>query len=360
MQQLRRAQLRIDLDALKHNFQVAKQAAPNSKIMAVIKANAYGHDMLKVAQVLTDADGFAVATIGEGLALRKADISKTILILQGASNAQEYQRAAEQRLTLSIHHNSQLSIFNQHKGEHPSLWLKFDTGMHRLGFPVGLAEELINELGEKVTGLMMHFACADEPENPANQQQIHAFQQATDSFNLPRSAANSAAILKMPQTHFDWVRPGIMLYGASPLLNVTGQELNLKPVMTLAAPLIAINLRKKGEAVGYGADYICPEDMPIGVIAIGYGDGYPRHAPSGTPVLINGVECPLAGRVSMDMSTVDLRSCPSAKVGDHVELWGKDLSVCRIAEMAGTISYELLCAMPACGLFVNTSHRDRY
>lgn len=341
---MRRAQLRIDFDALRHNLQQAKQAAPKSKIMAVIKANAYGHGMLKVAQALTDADGFAVATIGEGLALRKADISKIILILQGASNAQEYQQAAEQQLTLSIHHKSQLAISAQHKGEHPPLWLKFDTGMHRLGFPVEQADKLFNQLGEKVTGSMMHFACADKPENPANQQQLDVFQQATESFNLPCSAANSAALLKMPEAHFDWVRPGIMLYGASPLLNVSAETLNLKPVMTLTAALIAINLHKKGEAVGYGGDYICPEDIPIGVIAIGYGDGYPRHAPSGTPVLINGVECPLAGRVSMDMLTVDLRSCPGVKVGNDVVLWGTGLPVDRIAEKAETISYELLCA----------------
>ena len=337
--------MRIDFDALKHNFQVAKQAAPKSKIMAVIKANAYGHGMPKVAEALADADGFAVATIGEGLALRTAGISKIILILQGASNAQEYQRAAEQQLTLSVHHNSQLAIFTQHKGEHPPLWIKLDTGMHRLGFPVEQAEKLINQLGEKVTGIMMHFARADEPGNPDNCRQLNVFQQATGSFNLIRSAANSAALLKLPESHFNWVRPGIMLYGASPLLNVSAEALNLKPVMTLTAPLIAINAHKKGEAVGYGGDYICPEDMPIGVIAIGYGDGYPRHAPSGTPVLINGVECPLAGRVSMDMLTVDLRNCPSADVGDNVVLWGKDLSVERTAEMAGTISYELLCAV---------------
>lgn len=342
---MRRAQIHIDLDALKHNLNQARQAAPKSKIMAVIKANAYGHGMLKVAQALMDADGFAVATMGEGLTLRKAVIAKTILILQGASNAQEYQLAAEQQLTLSIHHNSQLAIFNQHKGQHPPLWLKFDTGMHRLGFPPEQGSELMNQLGDQLTGVMMHFANADEPENPVNLQQLDTFKRLTKSINLPCSAANSAALLKMPESHFDWVRPGIMLYGASPLLNVSATAFNLKSVMTLTAPLIATNIHKKGEAVGYGGDYICPEDMPVGVIAIGYGDGYPRHAPSGTPVLINDIECPLAGRVSMDMLTVDLRNCPDAKVGNEVVVWSESLPVDRIAEMAGTISYDLLCAV---------------
>jgi len=342
--QLRRAQLRIDLDALRHNLQQAKKAAPKSKVMAVIKADAYGHGMLKVAQALTDADGFAVATISEGLALREAGISKTVLILQGASNPQELQQAAEQQLTLSVHHGSQLEILQRYNSEPPPLWLKLDTGMHRLGFPSERAGGIINQLGDRVSGMMMHFANADDPENPTNQQQLDAFRQATDTLGLPRSAANSAAVLKMPEAHFDWVRPGIMLYGASPLLNVSAEEFNLKPVMTLTAPLVAINAYKKGEAVGYGGDYTCPEDMLIAVIAIGYGDGYPRHAPSGTPVLINAVECPLAGRVSMDMLTVDCRNSSDAKVGDDCVLWGKGLPVDRVAEKAETISYELLCA----------------
>ncbi len=211
---MRRARSRIDFDALRHNYHIAKSAAPDSRVMAVIKADAYGHGMLRVAEALMDADGFAVATIDEGLALRQAGITQTVLVLQGACSHEEYRQAARQRLTLSLHHESQLALVEAHNTEHPPLWLKVDTGMHRLGFPPQRARELIDRLSDRLTGFMTHFANADVPENPANQQQLDAFQQVTSGLNLSCSAANSAALLTNPASHFDWVRPGIMLYGA--------------------------------------------------------------------------------------------------------------------------------------------------
>jgi alanine racemase len=301
---------RIDLKALQHNFQLACQAAPESRLMAVIKANAYGHGAVPVAHALPAADAFALASVEE---------------------AEQIDWLERARITAPLH-----------------LWLKVDTGMHRLGIPLERADaarqrlsDLVNSCGGSLR-LLSHLACADAPQHPASDTQLAAFLSLKDA-GLERSLANSAALLSRPDMHFDWVRPGIMLYGASPFDAGVDRSLALRPVMTLESQLIAVYARKQGDSIGYGQSWTCPEAMPVGVAAGGYGDGYPRHAPSGMPVLVNGKVVPLIGRVSMDMLCVDLRTQPEARAGDPVQLWGSGLPVEAVAARAGTISYELLC-----------------
>ena len=342
----RRPRATIRLDALRHNLQVARRAAPRARLMAVVKADAYGHGMVPVAEAIAgEVDAFAVASPGEGLALRAAGIDRPILVLHGALDADEVAAARAARLTLVVHHPDQLALHLA--GAAPEAWVKIDTGMGRLGLPAEAGAAACRRLGAACTGVLSHLANADQPDHPANARQLARFRQATAGLERPRSLANSAALLSAPPMHFDWVRPGLMLYGTSPLQGRTAAELGLRPVMQLTAPLIAVHRRRAGQAIGYGSEWTCPEDMPVGVVAIGYGDGYPRHAPSGTPVRVGGVEVPLIGRVSMDSLCIDLRGCPQARIGEPVQLWGDDLLVERIAERAGTIGYELLCAAGA-------------
>jgi alanine racemase len=342
----------IDLTSLKHNFNRVRQAAPGSRVMAIIKANAYGHGLLPVARSLDDADAFGVAMLEEAIALREAGFDRRIVLLEGAFDAGEAMLISGYRLDVVVHHPSQLEMLEQARLSRPvDVWLKLDTGMHRLGFPGAAVADAVRRLGNigQVGSIffMSHLACADEQNNPSTRDQLQRFHEATDKLAGERSLANSAGILGWPATRFDWVRPGIMLYGSSPLAGATAEHLDLQPVMTLETRLIAVNVHRQGEAVGYGGDWVCPESMPVGVAAIGYGDGYPRHLPSGTPVLVNGRPAALAGRVSMDMVTIDLRSMPEAAVGDTVTLWGRDLPVDDIAGRAGTIAYELLCGISA-------------
>jgi alanine racemase len=341
---VRQARVRVDLNAIQHNFNIARRAAGSSKIMAVIKANAYGHDMEAVAKHLAQADGFAVANVAEGLALRNVIPDRMILVLQGAASMTDYQQSAEKNLTLVMHHGRQLEFFKTHNSAQPPLWLKLDSGMHRLGFTAEEFRMVKHLLGKHLTGMMTHFANADDPDHPANAEQLDRFNQACGNSQLPRSCANSAALLQLPEARMDWCRPGIMLYGGSPLLNKSSEALDLRAAMIVSAPLIAVKDYKQGDAIGYGGDFVCPHDMRVGVVAIGYADGYPRHAPTGTPVLIHGQECALIGRVSMDMITIDLTHAPQAQPGDEVVLWGAGLPVDRIAALARTISYDLLCA----------------
>ena len=340
----------IDLRALQHNFQRVRQAAAGSRIMAIIKANAYGHGLLRVAQSLPGADAFGVASPEEGIALREAGFDRRIVLLEGPFSGDDLVLVSGYRLDVVIHHASQLDMLEQAGLKRPlDVWLKLDTGMNRLGFePAAVAELLARLQGiEQVASVrfMTHFACADEPDNDTTRQQSDRFMAALAALSGEHSLANSAAILAWPDTHADWVRPGIMLYGASPLIEQSAAALDLRPVMTLASNLIAVKPCRAGDAVGYGGDWRCPEDMSVGVAAIGYGDGYPRHAPSGTPVLVNGQQASLIGRVSMDMICIDLRGHDNAAVGDEVQLWGKALPVEEIAAAAGTISYELLCGI---------------
>ena len=346
----RPARVYIDLKALRKNLSIARQLAGETKLMAVIKADAYGHGMLEAAQALTDADAFAVSSVGEGEQLRSSGITHPILVLQGTHHSSQLKQAVASELMLCIHQSGQIEDLQRYQGRWPKLWLKLDTGMGRLGFPPADLDTLLNTLGENCESIMMHFANADVPDDSRNAAQLLAFRPAMGRPGYALSAANSAALMAMPNARLDWVRPGIMLYGVSPFVSSQPCVAELQPVMTLTAPLIAINHHQRGDQIGYAGSYTCPEPMPVGVVAIGYGDGYPRHAATSTPMLVNGIECPLIGRVSMDMLTVDLRDCPDVELGAEITLWGKNLPVERVAEKAGTIGYELLCSVGAhCG-----------
>ncbi len=344
----RAARAIIDLGALQHNLRKVRDAAPGRRVMAVIKANAYGHGMLSAARALSDADAYAVACLDEAMVLREAGINKTIVLLEGFFSAAELPLLAQYGIAAVIHHDSQLRMLEQTPLEGAlRVWLKVDSGMHRLGFApeaVKAAWQRLKQLpGVSLAGFMTHFASADERGGDSTRLQLHCFNQTLSGLAGERSLANSAAILAWPDSHGDWLRPGIMLYGVSPFAGQSGAGLGLKPVMRLQSQLIAIHPRRKGERIGYGGDYTCPEDMSMGVVAIGYGDGYPRHAQAGTPLLVNGRRAPLIARVSMDMVCVDLRGHEQARCGDPVILWGDGLPVEEVAAAAGTIAYELLC-----------------
>jgi alanine racemase len=349
---MRPTRVRIDLSALRHNLQRAREAAPNSRVMAAIKANGYGHGLVRVARALHDSDGFGVASIGEALILREAGIEAPITLLEGFFHPNEIALSAQHRLELLLHHPQQIDILEKSDIPQPiRVWLKIDTGMHRLG----IAPEQVKAQWQRLErhplldplGQMTHLATADEPGHPTTEAQLRLFRSATAELPGARAIANSAGVLGWPESHGDWVRPGIMLYGISPFVGGRAAQHGLKPVMTLSSELIAVNQMNKGDAIGYGGNWVCPEAMPVGVVAVGYGDGYPRHAGNGTPVLVNGRRVPMIGRVSMDMITVDLRSQPDAAIGDSVVLWGEGLPAEEIAEAAGTIAYELLCGVTA-------------
>ncbi len=348
----RSAIAQVDLSALQHNFQRVKQLAPSSRVMAVIKADAYGHGIVQVAKALQMADAFAVAHINEALCLREAGIKQAIIVLQGFQNPAQLEVMAEQQIQPVIHQHQQLASLQQSKLSGVHVWLKVNTGMGRLGFSLSEAEQVYAVLQNcpalESVSLMSHFANADRLDHPLNQQQIARFQELSTQLKIPSSLCNSAGLVQFPQAHFDWVRPGIMLYGASPIVEKSAAELKLKPVMQLHAPLIAVRHLCAGESVGYGSEFCCPQDMPVGVVSIGYGDGYPRHASQQTPVFINGCRAKLLGRVSMDMLCIDLRNVNDAKVGDDVELWGQHISVDEVASCADTIAYELMCHMAGC------------
>jgi len=322
-------------------------------VAAAVKANGYGHGLAWVARTLADADAFGVAAIEEAQTLRRAGVRQRILLLEGVFAATELPRCARQGLNVAVHHLEQVRMLETARLDRPlRVWLKIDTGMHRLGLEPDTVPAVFRRLAEcpavaPAIGLMSHLARADERDCDFTLQQLQLFEQATAGLPGARSLANSAGVLGWPQTHFDWVRPGIMLYGASPFVDSLAADENLQPVMMFQTRLMAIQRLRRGDPVGYGGTWVCPEDMDMGVAAVGYGDGYPRHAPAGTPVWINGREAALIGRVSMDMITVDLRQHPEARIGDPVVLWGKDLPVERIAQAAGTISYTLMCGITA-------------
>lgn len=341
----------VKLSALQHNLQVARRAAPHSRQMAIIKANAYGHGLLNVARALHSADAFGVATVDEGVSLREGGVPQPIVLLEGFSSAEELHLIRAYNLQSVIHEPTQIKLLERHSGKPVKVWLKLDTGMHRLGFEPAQCTGIIHRLMaceniEQPVRLMTHLACADDPNSNVTLRQIEAFEQAITPCNeLEQSIANSAGILGWPQSHRDWVRPGIMLYGASPFIDSVGSAHDLQPVMTLYSHLITVKQLKKGDKVGYGASWAAPKAMSLGVVAIGYGDGYPRHARPGTPVLVNQHMATLVGRVSMDMITVDLSNCPEARVGDPVVLWGEGLPVETVARHAETIAYDLLCGV---------------
>lgn len=336
--------------ALLNNLQRVRHYAPHAKVMAIVKANGYGHGLTWVAETLQDADGFGVASADEGVRLRAAGIKQPITLLEGFFQPTELPLLAQHKLTPALHHESQLWDIEHTPGVGPlDIWVKLDTGMHRLGFSPEALPDVLQRL--KVCSnlgsvkLMTHFANADNKFDASTKVQTELFMALTQGVVAERSLANSAGIVAWPASHADWVRPGILLYGASPVIGQTASALGLEPVMTLQTEIIAVHRRRKGEVVGYGGDWMCPEDMPVGVAAIGYGDGYPRHAPAGTPVLVQDQRLPLIGRVSMDMITIDLRERPDTRIGDPVTLWGDGLAVDEIAERSGTIAYELLCCV---------------
>lgn len=348
---IRSAQAVIDLKALQHNLLRAKQAASHSQVMAVVKADAYGHGLVRMAETLAEhAQGMAVACLPEAEVLRAAGYQGRIVLLHGVKSAQEQEAAGEYRLDLVIHAPYQLDLLQDMKGQGPiDIWLKLDTGMHRLGLPAHLASELYQKLAAlpvvRTLRLMTHFAEADDRRSPYTRSQMDHFDHAIAGLEGEQSCANSAAILAHPETHRDWIRPGIMLYGSSPFDTGRALDEGLKPVMHLSAPLIAIQSLKKGDTIGYGRTWTCPEDMPVGVVAIGYGDGYPRHACNGTPLMINNVITQMVGRVSMDLVTIDLRSTGDVQIGMPVQLWGERVAADEVARCSGTIAYELFCSV---------------
>jgi alanine racemase len=340
----------IDVSALRHNFEIIRGLTEDCKIVCVIKADGYGHGIARVARALEGADVFAVATPGEARTVRDAGWTERLLLLEGFANPDDYKVSRELGLELVVHQNYQIDYLLQEGcGPGQRLWLKLDSGMHRLGFPIDQLGALLKSVAEIRGGdepiLMTHFACAEDVSNPMTKEQIAIFSSAANPLPLAQSMANSAAILNFVEARRDYVRPGIMLYGISPIPGKTGKDHGLKPVMELSCELLAVNSCRKGDRIGYGAAYECEQDMNIGVAAIGYGDGYPRHVKSGAPVLVNGRRAKLAGRVSMDLITVDLRGHAEAKPGDKVILWGQDLPVEEVALWADAIPYELVCGV---------------
>lgn len=347
----RPAQCQIDYSAIQHNYRRVKTLAPQSMAMAVVKANAYGHGLKKAGLALAEinVDAFAVACLEEALILRQAGIKQPIVLLEGFFATDELPVISAQNLEVVVHHAWQLEILKTIRLAKPvKVWLKIDTGMHRLGFQPQEIKLIWQQLQTCAAvnpeiGIMSHFACADDIKHPGTEHQIKYFNDCIQGLPAHFSLSNSAGILSCPAAHKDWVRPGIMLYGVSPFPDKIGADYNLKPAMTLRSEIIATRVVKKGEAVGYGATWVCPYDMLVGVIALGYGDGYPRDAKNGTPVLVNHKIVPLVGRVSMDMLTVDLTSQPGVKAGDPVVLWGEELPAEQVARHTHTIAYELLC-----------------
>ena len=365
-----RAWARIDLSALKSNMARVRQLSPDSKITAVIKANGYGHGVEAIARTLSSqsnsVDCFAVATMDEVVALNVLGTGKRILLLQGYSDASQLRYLTEAGVEFVLHADYQLALLKaellkNNRCGNLTVWLKFDTGMNRLGFCEAEFKQAFSFLhsSDKIGKiiLMSHLACADKPNSQKSvdntNKQVSRFKQmisdlgVADDDRVEMSLAASAGILSWPKTHYDLVRPGIMLYGGSPFADTSGADLGLEPVMTLCARLIAIKDIPAGGSIGYSGTYTCDRDTRIGVVSIGYGDGYPRAAPNGTPVLVKGDDgycrTPLLGRVSMDMITIDLSNFDNVSVGDEVVLWGDGLPADEVAKLAGTISYELFC-----------------
>lgn len=349
----------IDHAALRHNLKQARHAAKGSRVWAVIKADGYGHGMLRVAECLNQADGFAVARLDEALTLRNSGIDKPLLVLSACVSQTDFKQALEAGLQVVLHHHDQLQAIPVGVAEAGALsvWLKVDTGMHRLGFAPAEVPQVLSHLRANPAideiNLMTHLANADDPDDAMSKTQCEQLFSLDSALFKHLSIANSAGLLAIPASHADWVRPGIMLYGVSPFINTSAAQYGLRPVMTLSSRVVAVKQCKAGDRIGYGGCYTCPEAMPVAVIAIGYGDGYPRHAPSGTPVLLNGVRLPLVGRVSMDMISVDARALPEVQVGDEAILWGDGLAVEEVAEKAGTIAYELLCGVKQRVVFID-------
>ncbi|SDS58933.1 alanine racemase [Halopseudomonas sabulinigri] len=345
---MRPAHALIDLNALRHNYLLAKSLS-GQRALAVIKANAYGHGAVHCAEALSEvADGFAVACIEEALELRAAGVSKPILLLEGWFDADELPLLVEHQLWAVVHHQAQLDQLAAAQLRSPlHIWLKLDTGMHRVGFSPAEYADIWRRLegSSKVASLtkMTHFARADEPDTGRTEEQLAVFADATADLSGPASLCNSPGVLAWPAAHGDWLRPGIMLYGATPFSFSQAQAEWLHPVMQLESRIIAVRELPAGEPIGYGSRYITQRPTRVGVVAMGYADGYPRHAKDGTPVLIDGQRSQLIGRVSMDMLTVDLTELPGSGLGSAVRLWGEGLNASEVAAWADSIPYQLFC-----------------
>ncbi len=337
----------IDLSALRHNLAVAQRSAPQSKVFAVLKANAYGHGLLRAARAMSAAPGFAVIELEAAVRLREAGYGQRILLLEGFFEPRELAVLVEHKLATTVHSREQLDMLAAlPAGSNLDVLVKVNTGMNRLGLQPSQVREALERLethpGVGAITVMTHFANADAE---AGIDKPFALFDATVGRTYPRSLANSAAVLRYPESHGDWVRPGIMLYGCSPFAESVASDHDLKPAMTLASEIISVRELAPGDAVGYGSVFIAEERTRIGVVACGYADGYPRHAPTGTPVRVDDRLTRTLGRVSMDMLCVDLTGVPDARVGTRVVLWGEDNPVERVAQSAGTVGYELLCAL---------------
>jgi len=343
----------ISRRAVRHNYQRIKSIAPNSKVISVLKANAYGHGLLEMASILDHSDAFGVARLEEALAIRKGNINKPILLMEGFFERADINVLIRHNIQTVIHSLEQIrSLESMPQLITPlqsplKVWLKIDTGMNRLGISPSQFDEALLRLKaidyiDPDINFMTHFACADDLSNDFTHHQMNQFFQLLEHQPGQLTLANSAGILAWPQSHADWIRPGLLLYGCSPMEDRIGEQDGFIAAMTLTTSVIAIKPLSKGENVGYGAHWQAPHDTQLGVIAIGYGDGYPRHARAGTPVLINGKRYPIVGRVSMDMITVDLGHEHCVTCGDAVIMWGSELPVEEIAQWSDTICYELI------------------
>lgn len=340
----------LDLAALRYNVKRVAEMAPQSKILAMIKANAYGHGLLPIAKALTHVEGFGVSCSEEALYLRQAGLKQRIVLMEGLFSKDEIPLLTDYELDNVIHDQNQLNLLSEHPLAHTiNVWLKINTGMNRLGFSpkdfVSILQKLHHCPWLKIVCVMTHFSNADKKNESTTQCQIKLFEKTLKGYPFPTSLANSAAILAFPKVHADWVRPGLMLYGVSPFADSTGIQYALKPVMTLKSEIISIHQLELGDKVGYGGIWLAPKPLRIGIVAIGYGDGYPHHAESGTPVLVNGKLSELVGHVSMDMLAVNLSNQLEAKIGDPVVLWGTGLPIEQIAESTSSFRYELLCGI---------------
>ncbi|MBB1372224.1 MULTISPECIES: alanine racemase [Pseudoalteromonas] len=347
---MRLAIAEINLTALAHNLAQVKSFAPNSKVMAVLKANAYGHGLVTIAQHLNDADAFAVARIDEALALRAGGLTKPIVLLEGFFDEADLPILLANNFQTIIHDENQLAALENAQLEAPiNCWLKINTGMHRLGIAPDQFDEFYNRLqktanANNTVNLMTHFSCADDVDSSKTMQQIALFNRLAENVEQAHCLSNSAGILAWPSGHGDWVRPGLMLYGVSPMANTTGKTYQLEPVMRLTTKVIAVRNVAAHEAVGYSGRWQSDKPTQLAVVAMGYGDGYPRHARAGTPVIINKQRYGIVGSVAMDMITLDIgNNTHNIKVGDEVTMWGPELPVEEIAQCADTIPYELLC-----------------
>lgn len=339
---------RVDVSALRHNLRVARSLAGPARVLAVAKAAAYGHGLRHLLGALCEADGIAVLDLADAIAIRESGFERRIVLLEGCFHPRDLDEAVRHRLHVVVHHEDQVRMFQcVARASEAGVLLKFNSGMNRLGFRATAFREALAALRSLTVvpdiTLMTHFASAERVDGI--DAALAEFESACRGVELPRSLANSATLVAHPRARGDWVRPGIMLYGASPFDDRSAAELGLRPVMTLESRLIAIQVLAPGDRVGYGGQFTAESAMRIGVVACGYADGYPRHAPTGTPVLVDDVRTRIVGRVSMDMIMVDLDPVPAAHVDSRVTLWGDGLPVDAVAAAAGTVGYELLTAL---------------